>query len=223
MARHTLPNNEWKGSYLIKIELSLIAVLILFLIVFKVDIQVDSTDSPVAGEQEIVQIEQVVQTKHEKMPPPPPRPQVPVEVPNDEVVEEAVINLNAELDMDEKLAIPPPPRQAADNENDDLEQVFVVVETPPRLIGGLQGLQRMITYPEIARKAGIEGRVYIQFVVDKKGNVTNPQVVRGIGGGCDKEALRVISQAKFKPGMQRGRPVKVQYSMPIIFQLDRTS
>jgi len=56
-------------------------------------------------------------------------------------------------------------------------------------------------------------------VVDEKGNVVNPKIVRGIGGGCDEEALRVIKQAEFRPGTQRGRPVKVQYTLPINFQL----
>jgi TonB family protein len=99
------------------------------------------------------------------------------------------------------------------------EDYFVVVEEMPELIGGLASLQQEIRYPEMARRAGIEGRVYIQFVVNEQGDVENPRVIRGIGGGADEEALRVVSQAKFKPGYQRGRPVRVQYSLPIFFRL----
>ncbi len=99
------------------------------------------------------------------------------------------------------------------------EEIFVVVEQMPELIGGLESIQREMRYPETARRAGIEGRVYVQFVVDEEGNVAYPRVTRGIGGGADEEALRVVSQAKFRPAMQRGMPVKVHYTLPIFFRL----
>ncbi|NNE71287.1 MAG: energy transducer TonB [Rhodothermales bacterium] len=107
---------------------------------------------------------------------------------------------------------PPPPTMAED-------EVFVVVEQMPTLIGGLESIMRDITYPAIAKKAGIEGRVIVQFVVDEEGNPTNPQVVRGIGGGCDEEAVRAVMAAQFEPGMQRGRTVKVKMSLPVVFKL----
>lgn len=96
---------------------------------------------------------------------------------------------------------------------------YVVVEEMPRLIGGLSVLQQELRYPEQAREAGIEGRVYVRFVVNEEGRVVEPSVIRGIGGGCDEEALRVVRQAQFEPGKQRGRPVRVQYAIPIVFQL----
>jgi periplasmic protein TonB len=95
----------------------------------------------------------------------------------------------------------------------------VVVEQMPELIGGLAELQSRIRYPEMARRAGIEGRVYVQFIVNERGEVEDPRVIRGIGGGCDEEAIRAVQQAQFRPGMQRGRPVRVQYSLPIVFRL----
>lgn len=101
----------------------------------------------------------------------------------------------------------------------ETEEIFVVVEQMPELIGGLESVQREVRYPETARRAGIEGRVYIQFVVDEEGNVAYPRVTRGIGGGADEEALRVVSQAKFRPAMQRGQPVKVHFTLPIFFRL----
>ena len=73
----------------------------------------------------------------------------------------------------------------------------------------------------MAARAGIEGRVTIQFIVNESGDVENPRVISGIGGGCDEEALKVISEAKFEPGIQRGRPARVQYSIPIVFRLNR--
>jgi TonB family protein len=105
------------------------------------------------------------------------------------------------------------------NESTPQDDFFVVVEEMPELIGGLASVQREIRYPEMARRAGIEGRVFVQFIVNEQGDVENPQIIRGIGGGADEEALRVVRQAKFTPGMQRGRAVRVQYSLPIFFKL----
>ena len=72
----------------------------------------------------------------------------------------------------------------------------------------------------MARRAGIEGRVTVQFIVNESGDVENAQVVRGIGGGADEEALRVVRQAKFEPGMQRGKPVRVRYALSVNFRLE---
>lgn len=102
------------------------------------------------------------------------------------------------------------------NDEDDL---FVVVEEMPKLIGGLQSLQSKIEYPEQAKKMGIEGRVTVTFIVDEDGNVENPMIVRGIGGGADEEALRAVKEVKFTPGLQRGKPVRVKYTLPVVFRL----
>ena len=97
------------------------------------------------------------------------------------------------------------------------DDVYIMVDENPKLKGGISGLQEKVYYPLEAKKAGIEGRVIVQFVVNKRGKVENPKVVRGIGGGCDIEALRVIKTANFTPGMLRGKPVKVQFTLPIRF------
>ena len=90
----------------------------------------------------------------------------------------------------------------------------------PQLRGGLAALQRKVSYPEMARRAGIEGRGYRTVHRERAGGrVENPRVIRGIGGGCDEEALKAVQSARFTPGMQRGRPVRVQYSLPIVFRL----
>ena len=107
-----------------------------------------------------------------------------------------------------------------EEQKEELEDdFFVVVEQMPSLKGGLSDLQKKVRYPEMARRAGIEGRVTVQFIVGIDGSIENPRVIRGIGGGCDEEAIRVVQSAKFTPGMQRGRPVRVQYSLPIVFRL----
>jgi protein TonB len=113
--------------------------------------------------------------------------------------------------------LPPPPPPVAERPSSD--EVFVVTETPPVLMGGLSGLMQKISYPEIARKAGIEGRVFLQFIVEKDGTTSNIAVIRGIGAGCDEEAVRAVEGARFRPGKQRGRPVRVKMSLPVTFRL----
>ncbi len=109
---------------------------------------------------------------------------------------------------------PPPPAPPAPG-----GEVFVVVEQMPELIGGLPALAQQVRYPQLAKDAGIEGRVIVQFVVAKDGSVQNAQVVRGIGAGADEEALRVVRAAKFRPGVQRGVAVNTKMTLPITFKL----
>lgn len=101
----------------------------------------------------------------------------------------------------------------------DESNYYIAVEEMPELVGGLAGLQKNITYPEKASEAGAEGRVVIQFIVDKNGNVINPTIVKNVHESLDKEALRVVKQADFTPGKIDGEPVRVQYSLPITFKL----
>lgn len=115
-------------------------------------------------------------------------------------------------DEDQDKEMPEPPSEEEDT-------FYVAVEEMPELKGGMAELQQKIEYPEEARKAGIEGRVIVQFIVNEQGKVENPKVLRGIGGGCDKEAIRVIKQAEFEPGKQRDKPVPVQYSLPLTFEM----
>ena len=213
--------NDLKRGYLIRLELGIIASLLILISAFKINIQSSGeNDQVTVDRQEEVFMEEIVQTKQELKAPPPPRPVVPVEVPNDEIIENEIIDLDSELDMDTGIIdMPPPPPKFEEEEE---EEIFVIVEQMPELVGGLASIQKHIQYPELARKAGIEGRVVLQFIIDENGNVNNPVVVRGIGGGCDEEALNAVQKhAKFVPGRQRGKPVRVRYSLPITFKLDR--
>ncbi len=117
---------------------------------------------------------------------------------------------------DLKKTAPQKPAEGSKSKEGDF---FVAVENMPELVGGLASLQKMMTYPKLAREAGIEGRVIVQFIVDKEGNVVNPSIVKGVHKSLDEEALRVVKKANFKPGTQRGKPVRVQYSLPITYQL----
>jgi protein TonB len=216
MIERKKPEVDLKRSHTVRLQLGLALTLALFLLAFKVEFRNDSPLIMMVEDQETVKMEVVEQTSQVKAPPPPPRPQVPVEVPNEEVIEDEIIDLDADLDLD-AIDLPPPPPPPADDEPE--EEIFLVVEQQPELIGGMASIWKNIKYPDIARKAGIEGRVTVQFIVDERGGISDLKVVRGIGGGCDEEALRAVQKAKFKPGMQRGRPVKVRYSLPIVFKL----
>ena len=208
---------DLRRSYNVFLQLGLIVALLSFIGLVRINLYSEPPAPPPVEEQEEVVMEEVIQTKQIETPPPPPRPPVPVEVPNDEIIEDEIIDLDTELDLDGPLDLPPPPPPKEDEPEDDF---FVVVEQMPQLRGGLAALQRKVSYPEMARRAGIEGRVTVQFIVNEQGRVENPRVIRGIGGGCDKEAVLAVLKAKFQPGLQRGRPVSVRYTLPITFRIN---
>ncbi len=212
--KRKVPKADLKRSYNVYLQTGLIIALVFMIAAVRINLYSPPPEPPPIEDQEEVMMEDVIQTKQIETPPPPPRPQVPVEVPNEEIIEDEILDI-AEFDLDGPMDLPPPPPPADEEE----DEIFIVVENMPELPGGLKKLQSRIKYPDVAVRAGIEGRVTVQFVVNEKGNVENPKVIRGIGGGCDEEALRVIRTAKFKPGSQRGRPVRVQMSLPIIFRL----
>lgn len=218
MALRKTDKANLKKRYPLYVEIGMVLTLGVLIVAFRMDVSVDDSFDVTITEQEVVQMEEIIQTQQVEKPPPPPRPPVPVEVPNDEVLDDEDLDLDVFLDLDAPMDLPPPPPPAAEEEAPEPE-IFVIVEEMPELIGGLPGLQKKIKYPEIAKKAGVEGRVFLQFVVDENGNVVDPVVTRGIGAGCDEEALRAIMTAKFKPGMQRGSAVKVKMSLPITFKL----
>jgi protein TonB len=212
------PEANLRNYYTILLETGLILALLILTALVRIDFRTAEVEIVYVDEQEIVEMEEIIQTQQQETPPPPPRPPVPVPVPNDQIIEDVDIMIDAEFDFGSPLALPPPPPQQEDNAEPE-EDFFILVEQMPELIGGLEALQRDVRYPERALRANIQGRVYVQFIVNERGEVENPRVIRGIGGGCDEEALRVVSQAKFKPGMQRGRPVRVQYNLPVIFMI----
>ena len=100
------------------------------------------------------------------------------------------------------------------------EVFFEVVEDPPTIKGGLAAIQSDVVYPELAKRAGIEGTVIVIAYVDKTGKVTKAEVARGIGGGCDEAAVEAVMKNSFNPGMQRGKPVNVKVAIPIKFKLN---
>ena len=97
---------------------------------------------------------------------------------------------------------------------------FQAVEQMPEPIGGIKGIQSKINYPELAKRAGVMGRVAVRTFVDSLGNVIKTEVIKGIGAGCDEEAERAIKLTKFIPGKQSGKPTNVQVVVPVLFRLE---
>ena len=166
--------------------------------------------------------EEIENTFREENPPPPPPP------PPDEIViveDEEEIENEIEIEdteSDEDLEI--------EEEEEVTDEVFVIVEDMPRFQGCaddqctqmeiMKYIAKNTKYPPIAKENNITGRVFVSFVVDKTGRVTQVKVLRGVDKYLDAEAVRVVqSMPKFKPGKQRGKTVSVQYSVPINFKL----
>ena len=198
-------------------ELSLIAALALLIVAFKFFPDFKGKDVLSEGPQELFQVEQIEQTKQENRPPPPPKPPIPIEAPSSDVLEDIEIG-DTEIDINEQMEAPPPPKE--DKKIVEEEPVyFVAVEEMPEPIGGIGEIQKKIVYPEIAKRAGVEGKVYVLAFVDESGIVTDAKIIKGIGAGCDEAALEAVKKTKFKPGKQRGKAVRVQVSIPVVFKL----
>lgn len=215
MDTYKKPSADLKRSYTIYLQTGIIFALLIIIALFKVDFRGGEPVELAAYEQEIIEIEDIIQTEHQEDIPPPERPPVPIEVPNDEFIEDYDLNLDADLSLGDHLAIPSPP----DQEEEPDEGFFEVVEHEPELIGGYDDLYDRISYPERARISGIQGTVVVRFIVTVNGQVEDAEILRSVGGGCDEEALRAIRDSKFRPGLQRGRPVPVRMSMPVRFVL----
>lgn len=217
MALRKEPKADLRSKYKRIFELSLIGSLVLLILAFKFFPDIETKATVTEGPQELVQLEDIQQTKQENRPPPPPKPPIPIEAPSEDVLEDIEI-ADTEIDLSETIEAPPPPPKE-EKKVDEEPTYFVAVEEMPEPIGGIAAIQQKIKYPEIAKRAGVEGKVYVLAFVDEQGNVTKAQVMKGLGAGLDEEALKAVKETKFKPGKQRGKPVKVQVSIPIVFKL----
>ena len=165
-------------------------------------------------------------------PPPPPAPEVIEIVEDEEEVEETVIE-STETDQEEIVEVED---IEVEDDFDDVDVPFAVIEDVP-LFPGCERvakserracfqdkmnkhIRKNFRYPEIAQEMGIQGRVYVNFIISKDGNITNVKM-RGTDRNLEKEALRIINKLpKMTPGKQRGRPVRVPFSIPIYFRLN---
>jgi len=209
------PIADLRAKYKRVLEISIIISLAILILAFKFFPHLQDKGLALEGPQELFTVEDIQQTKQENRPPPPPKPPIPIEAPADDVLEDIEIE-DTEIDFEAEIEAPPPPPK---DEIEEEPTYFVAVEEMPAPIGGIKAIQEKIIYPEIAKRAGVEGKVYVLAFVNEQGEVTKAQIIKGIGAGCDEAALDAVLKTRFTPGKQRGKPVKVQVSIPIIFKL----
>ena len=217
------PKANLENKKLMFTQIGLIISLAVAWIVFEIKSYDKREFADVGRTVEIVEEEMVEITKQEQKPQP---VEVPKQTTQIQVVEDDVevddIEINADVDQNEVIE----EYVAPEVEDEDVveAEVFTIVEEMPEYPGGLNKLtdylSKNIKYPQMARESGIQGRVFVNFVVEPDGSVSNVNVMRSLGGGCDEEAVRVVkNMPKWKPGKQRGKPVRVSYILPIVFKL----
>ena len=181
-------------------------------------------DPSLLNREVVIDEEMVEITKQDEQKPQP--MEVPKQTTQLEIVQDDVevddIEINAEVEQNEVIEEYVAPEVV---EEEVVEQeIFKIVEEMPAFPGGeaklMEYVAKNVKYPQIARETGVQGRVYVNFVVEPDGSVSNVSVLRGIGGGCDEEAIRVVkNMPKWKPGKQRGKAVRVSYMLPVNFKL----
>ncbi len=171
--------------------------------------------------------EDLIQITIQPKPPPPPKP-IPIttilnQVDNDIYIDTEIdIDVEANANTEITLYVPDLPDEGNEGFVDDIP--FVSVQHMPEFPGGeearLQYLNDNLSYPILARETGIQGKVYLSFIIERDGSISTVELLRGIGGGCDEEAIRIIEDMpKWDPGSQRGVPVRVKLSIDIKFRL----
>ena len=215
MARWVNPKVNLKRKYKKAIELSLVLALLLMTATLQAFKLFEVAKKQEKVEIKKLEVEEIPPTEQQRATPPPPRPAVPIESEDEDIPEDETI-ASTELDLSE---LPPPPEKPPEEE-EDVTPIFVAYDSPPEPIGGFEEIQRHLKYPEIARKAGVEGRVIVHVLVDEHGNVVATKILKSLGNnGCDEAAVAAIKSVKWKPAMQRDRPVKVWVAIPVIFKL----
>jgi protein TonB len=154
-------------------------------------------------------------TEQRQRPPAPPRPAIPIESEDDDIPQDLTIDIS-EIDLSQLPPPPPPP-----DEEDESTQIFIAYDEPPMPVGGLSVLHRHLVYPEIARKAGIEGRVILQVFIHENGSVGDIKVVQSLQvDSFDQAAINAVKSVEWIPAKQRDRVVGVWVAVPITFRLE---
>jgi periplasmic protein TonB len=196
-------------------EISLIISLVAVIAAFKLSPHSSKIEVLKEAPPELITVEDIINTIQKPDVRPLPKTSQIIEASIDDVPEDIIL-----VDIDDvkpvKLPDNPPPRS---NINLSDEEFIPVLEELPQPVGGLKALQEKVHYTEIARRAGVEGTVYIQAKIDKNGDVKEATVLKGLGAGLNEEALNAVLSTKFIPGKQRGKPVNVRMVIPIKFVL----
>lgn len=206
-----------RAKYNRNFKISVILALALLIAAFKFAPQGGVKNETTILTQDIIKVENIENTIQKPKPPPPPLVLDPVVYFDDELIEDIELD-DIEINTDEKFLPPPPPPSESNIDFTD-EPFYEYPEELPQPVGGIKALQEKVHYTEIARRAGIEGTVFVEAKIDKNGNVVDAFVKKGIGGGLNESALNAVLQTKFHPGKQRGKPVNVKIVIPIRFVL----
>jgi protein TonB len=221
------PKADLEGKKNVFFMVGLVAALGITLLAFEWTTKPSKADS--LGSMNALDVEEeiipVTREQEIKPPPPPPPPKVVeiLNIVNDDVDIDDELHIDTEAD-DKTLITVAPVISTKEEKEEEEAQVFFIVEDMPEFPGGEMALRTYIAnaikYPVIAQENGIQGKVYVTFVVGKDGSVSNASIARGVDPSLDKEALRVVNTLpKWKPGKQRGKPVNVSYTVPINFVL----
>jgi protein TonB len=201
-----------KLKYKRRIELGLVASLILMIFLMQGFKKVEVRQKKQTANIEAFDVSEIPQTQQQKQAAAPSRPTVPIASEDESLPEDETIDFT-DLDLESE---PPPPPPPPDQDDDVI--VFVPHDEPPVPIGGFDAIQDRLRYPDFARKAGVEGKVLVYALIDVDGTVANTKVMQSLVG-CDEAALTAIKAVRWKPGMQRDRPVKVWVMVPVEFRL----
>ena len=215
---------EGKKGIFFEIGLTLALAILLFAFEWKsstAEVNAFQTVAEVEIEEEIIPITQQMMKPR---PPPPPAPKLTdlIDIVEDDTnIDEELEIQDAEDDSENQEV--PDVTDFGDYEGEDTgeAQIFQVVEDMPAFPGNVtKWISKNVKYPVLAMENGIQGKVFVQFVIEKDGSITDVKVSRGVDASLDKEAVRVVkAMPKWKPGKQRGKPVRVSYTLPIFFQL----
>lgn len=213
-----LTNKSW-----LFFNIGLVITLLIVVMAFEYASGDDSDAKNLAKNQNIV--DEILEVPPTEQPPPPPpkiqQPQI-IEVPDEEEIKEEIkVEFDVEMTENtkvEEIVIAPV------EEKEDVDQIFLVVEETATPKGGMGAFYKYVgdkmKYPAQARRMGIEGKVFVEFVINRDGSITDVKAIKGIGAGCDEEAVRVVQSAPpWNPGKQRGKPVRQRYVVPITFKL----
>lgn len=207
-------NSDLKAKYNLTVEISLILSLLFILAVFEFSPKKIKYNPVKTSISEIINIENIVPTE-QSLPPDLPKPVLPIISLNDDIQD--IVLEDVGIDYNKEYTKPPDVRRNRIVEDDPY--VFKFVEELPRPIGGIKAIQEKLFYPELAKKIGIEGKVIVTAVVDENGNVIKTEVLKSVFPSLDEIACKAVSETKFSPGKQRGKPVKVEIKIPVNFKL----
>ncbi len=208
---------DLKGKYKIHLEISFILTLLILIAAFKYVPKAKVAETPKKNiGPDITIIDNIDRTDQKTEPPELPKPAEPIVSVEDNLVdiEFAPTDLDPNANLDK-----PPARIAVHKKIEEEDKIFVAVEEMPKIIGGIGAIQSKVQYTELAKRMDVEGTIYVEAVINEEGKVIEAKIIKGLLPDLDEMSLNAVKSTLFKPGKQRGKPVKVRISIPIKFRL----